>query len=134
MEFIKGKVIDPLEDISAIEKIAGVLDYFATLRHSIPGSLSGGFCRGLLFPETEDLVFDSLDGMEKWFNSRLFAHNLKLTLQGCELVFCHLDICGRKIDLSASLIGHLRATIQGCSSFARSGLLRGKTAASIPSS
>lgn len=97
MEFIKGKVIDPLEDISAIEKIAGVLDYFATLRHSIPGSLSGGFCRGLLFPETEDLVFDSLDGMEKWFNSRLFAHNLKLTLQGCELVFCHLDIVPRNI-------------------------------------
>ncbi|ODM20816.1 hypothetical protein SI65_03869 [Aspergillus cristatus] len=65
MEFIAGKIIEPLEEIFAIEKIAGVLDYFATLRHSIPGSLCRWSCRGLLSPETEDLVFDSLDGMEK---------------------------------------------------------------------
>ena len=39
MELIKGKVIDPLEDLGAVEKIAGVLDYFATLRHTTPGSL-----------------------------------------------------------------------------------------------
>lgn len=69
MEFIEGKAINPLEDITAIKKVAGVLDYFATLRHTIPGSFCGGFCRGLLFPETEDLIFDSLDKMEKWFNS-----------------------------------------------------------------
>ncbi|KAJ5882714.1 kinase-like protein [Penicillium subrubescens] len=97
MEYIEGKVIDPLEDINAIEKVAGVLDYFATLRHDIPGPLSGGICRGLLFPETEDLVFDSINEMEKWFNSRLFAHNPKLTFQGCELVLCHLDIAPRNI-------------------------------------
>lgn len=65
MEFIEGKVIEPLEDISAIEKVAGVLDYFATFRHSIPGSLCRGFCHGLLFPETGDLVFDRMDGMEE---------------------------------------------------------------------
>ncbi|KAJ5575970.1 kinase-like protein [Penicillium sp. DV-2018c] len=79
------------------KKVASVLDYFATLRHDIPGPLSGGICRGLLFPETEDLVFDSLDEMEKWFNSRLFAHNPKLISQGCELVLCHLDIAPRNI-------------------------------------
>ena len=56
MEFIKGKVIDPLEEIGAVEKVAGVLDYFATLRHATPVSLSGGSCRGLLFPDTEDLT------------------------------------------------------------------------------
>ncbi|KAF3399975.1 hypothetical protein F1880_008435 [Penicillium rolfsii] len=76
--YIEGKVIDPLEDINAIEKVAGVVDYFATFRHDIPGPLFSGTCRGLLFPETKDLVFDSLDEMEKWFNSRLFAHNPKL--------------------------------------------------------
>lgn len=97
MEFIEGKVIQPLEDISAVKKVAGVLDHLATLRHSIPGSLCGGICRGLLFPETEDLFFDSLDGIEKWFNSRLFAHDPKLTFQGCELVLCHLDIAPRNI-------------------------------------
>jgi aminoglycoside phosphotransferase (APT) family kinase protein len=97
MEFIRGKVIDPLEDVTAIEKVAGVLDYFATLRHTSPGSLCGGFCRGLLFPETEDLIFDSIDEMEKWFNSRLFPHNPKLTFRSCELVLCHLDIAPRNI-------------------------------------
>lgn len=38
MEFIKGKMIDPLEDRPAVKKVAGVLDYFATLRNSTPGS------------------------------------------------------------------------------------------------
>lgn len=31
MESIEGKVIDLLKDISAIEKIAGMLEHFATL-------------------------------------------------------------------------------------------------------
>ncbi|KAJ6088011.1 hypothetical protein N7467_006925 [Penicillium canescens] len=97
MEYIEGKVIDPLEDINAIEKVAGVVDYFATFRHDIPGPLFGGTCRGLLFPETKDLVFDSLDEIEKWFNSWLFAYNPKLNFQGCELVLCYLDIAPRNI-------------------------------------
>ncbi|KAJ5812927.1 kinase-like protein [Penicillium robsamsonii] len=97
MEFIEGKIIDPLNDVGAIQRIASVLDHFTALRYKIPGSFYGGACRGLLFPETEDLVFDTLDQMEKWFNSRLFAHNPTLTLQGCELVLCHLDIAPRNM-------------------------------------
>ncbi|CAG7935128.1 unnamed protein product [Penicillium nalgiovense] len=97
MEFIEGKIIDPLDDISAIQRIARVLDHFATLRHNVPGSLYEGPCRGILFPDTEDWAFDSLDAMEKRFNSRLFVHNPTLTLQDCELVFCLLDIAPRNI-------------------------------------
>ncbi|KAJ5354876.1 kinase-like protein [Penicillium brevicompactum] len=97
MEFIKGKAVDPLEDTDVIKKIAGVLDYFATLRHTTPGSLCGGFCRGLLFPDTEDLVFENPDEMEKWFNSRLFSHNPKLSLQRCDLILCHLGLAPRNI-------------------------------------
>lgn len=38
MEFIKGRIIDLLEDRSAVRKVAGVLDHFATLQHrSVPG-------------------------------------------------------------------------------------------------
>ncbi|KAJ5950730.1 kinase-like protein [Penicillium vulpinum] len=96
MEFIEGKIVDILDE-TAIQKVAGVLNYFTTLRHTSPGSLSGGPCRGLIFPDTEDLVFNSSHEMEEWFNSRLFAHNPKLILQGCELVFCHLDIAPRNI-------------------------------------
>lgn len=97
MEFIEGKVIDPLEDVGAIQRVASVLNYFATLRYNVPGSLHGGVCQGVLFPENETLAFDSVEGMEKWFNSRLFAHNPKLSLQGCEIVLCHLDIAPRNI-------------------------------------
>lgn len=97
MEYIRGKVIDPLEDVGAIQQVANVLNYFSTLRYNIPGSLYGRACRGLLFPETEDLVFDSLSAMQTWFNSRLFALNPKLTLQDHQLVLCHLDIAPRNI-------------------------------------
>lgn len=97
MELMEGKIIDPLEEKAAIQKVAGVLNYFATLRHTSPGPLSGGACRSLLFPETEDLVFNDSQEMEKWFNSRLFPHNPKLILQGCELILCHLDIAPRNI-------------------------------------
>lgn len=45
----------------------------------------------------EDFVFSSLVGMEMWFNSRRFAHNPKLTLQGCEPVLRHIDIAPRNI-------------------------------------
>ncbi|KAJ5757736.1 kinase-like protein [Penicillium nucicola] len=89
MEFIEGKIIDPLDDASVIQRVASVLDHFDIIFL--------GACRGLIFPETDDLVFDSLDRMEKWFNSRLFAHNPILALQGCELVLCHLDIAPRNI-------------------------------------
>ncbi|KAJ5617371.1 kinase-like protein [Penicillium hordei] len=97
MEYIEGRVIHPLEDSAALQKVVDVLDYFATLRHTNPGSLCGGPCRGLLFPETEDLLFDDLDEMEKWFNSRLLPDNPKLSFQGCNLVLCHLDIAPRNI-------------------------------------
>ena len=80
IEFMKGKVIDPLDDASAIQRVANVLSHLVTLRYHIPRSLYGGACRGILFPETEDLVFDSLGRMEEWFNSRLFAHNPSLDL------------------------------------------------------
>ncbi|KIW11717.1 hypothetical protein PV08_11019 [Exophiala spinifera] len=35
--------------------------------------------------------------MEKWFNSRLFEHNPKLSLRNCKLVLCHLDIAPRNL-------------------------------------
>ncbi|KAJ5107241.1 kinase-like protein [Penicillium angulare] len=95
MGFIEGKVIDPLEDTASIKKIANILDHFATLRYITPGSLYGGPCHGLLFGDPEELVFDSTDAMEKWFNSRLYPHNTKLNFQGFDLVLFHLDVAPR---------------------------------------
>jgi hypothetical protein len=97
MEYIDGRIIDPLEDATSISKIACVLDYFATLHGHIPGALNGGPSRGLVFPDTESLIFSNTQSMEEWFNSRLFEHQPKLSLRGCELVLCHLDIAPRNI-------------------------------------
>ncbi|OJJ42083.1 hypothetical protein ASPZODRAFT_35783, partial [Penicilliopsis zonata CBS 506.65] len=33
MELIEGKILDPLEDIVAVEKVAAVLSHFTTLQH-----------------------------------------------------------------------------------------------------
>lgn len=107
MEDVKGKVIGPLKDDTAIEKVASVVKYLATFKHNIPGPLGGGISRGLLFSETHDVNFGSLDGMEKWFNSRLFAHHPKLSFQGCELVLCHLDIATRNILLQVDGTSYL---------------------------
>ncbi|CAG8050980.1 unnamed protein product [Penicillium olsonii] len=98
MEYIDGTVMDPADD-SALRKVADLMDYFATLRHTNPGSLCGGPCRGILFPETEDLLFDNLDHMERWFNSRLLPSDPNISFQGCDLVFCHLDLAPRNILL-----------------------------------
>lgn len=96
MELIEGKMVDPL-DAFAIERVAKVLDYFTTLRGSVPRALSRGPCRELPFPDTSDLVFETLDEMKKWWNSRILPHEPKLTFQGFELVFCHLDMAPRNI-------------------------------------
>jgi len=97
MEYVDGRIIDPLEDVMLIRRIACVLAHFATLRGYVPGALSGGPSRGLIFPDTESLIFSSTQVMEKWFNSRLFEHQTKLSLQSCELTLCHLDIAPRNI-------------------------------------
>lgn len=97
IEFIDGKIIDLLEDVSAIKKVAGTLDYLALFRSTVPSPLCGGLSRGFFWPDSEDLAFDSLDAMEKWLNSRLLPNDPQLPLSGCELVLCHLDMAPRNI-------------------------------------
>jgi hypothetical protein len=97
MEFVDGKVIDPIEDAVSIRKIANILAYFATLHSQNPGPLGGGPSRGLIFSDTEDVTFDSTQSMEDWFNSKLSKHNPKISFQGCKLVLCHLDIAPRNL-------------------------------------
>ncbi|KAJ9288395.1 hypothetical protein DTO021C3_3914 [Paecilomyces variotii] len=96
MDYMEGRVIDPLEP-DRIERLARVLDYFLMIEGDTPGSLSGGPCRGLLWPETQDLTFWSMERMEAWFNSRLFPGEGKVSFQNCDLVLCHLDIAPRNV-------------------------------------
>lgn len=98
MKFIKGEILQSLTK-SHIEKVAIILQHFSTITSNVAGSLSGGPSTGLLWPETNDLIINSVSDIEDWFNSRLFpAQGLgQITLQHCELVLCHLDICPRNI-------------------------------------
>lgn len=95
MEYVEGRVIDPLVEPAYIERIARALAHLATVGGYVSGNLNGGPLRGLLVPDTEDFAFNSLEAMEKWFNSRLFPHEPKMSLKGYELVLCHLDIAPR---------------------------------------
>jgi Phosphotransferase enzyme family len=96
MDYAEGKVIDPLEP-DHIERLACVLEYFSILKADTAGSLSGGPCRGLLWPDRLDLTFASVRKMEDWFNSRLFPGEGKVSFENCDLVLCHLDIAPRNI-------------------------------------
>lgn len=96
MNYMEGKVIDTLEP-DHIKRLVHVLDYFSMLKGDTPGSLSGGPCRGILWPETEDLTFASFEKMEAWFNSKLFLGEGKVSFQDCDLVLCHLDLAPRNI-------------------------------------
>ncbi|PGH36501.1 hypothetical protein GX50_00688 [[Emmonsia] crescens] len=97
MDYIEGKVIDPLDDPDIIGRVICVLDHFSTLIGDKPGSLSGGPCHGLLWPDTEDLTFKNIENMEAWFNSRLFPGEGRISFQNHDLVLCHLDIAPRNI-------------------------------------
>ncbi|MCJ1409488.1 hypothetical protein MMC19_003569 [Ptychographa xylographoides] len=96
MEYIKGRIIESLEDLALINKINGVVAHFAEICSSKPGPLGGGVSRGLLWND-EDVILNTIQDVEDFFNSKLREHHRKLVLQNCKLVLCHLDIAPRNI-------------------------------------
>lgn len=97
MDYVQGTIMNLIDDREYIEEIANIVDHLSTLRGDRSGSLSGGPCRGLLWPETEDLIFNSTHQMENWLNSMLLPGEGKLSLENYGLVLCHLDIAPRLI-------------------------------------
>ncbi|KAG9236668.1 hypothetical protein BJ875DRAFT_455860 [Amylocarpus encephaloides] len=92
MEYMEGRVLEPVEDPSQICKIADILARLAKIRSSTPGALSGGVSCGILWSESEPPFFHAIEDLEFWFNRRLSKHDPKLVLGGYELGLCHLDI------------------------------------------
>ena len=96
MEYVRGTNIDPIEDPKLVQRIAGIVAHFASIRGEVPGTLSRGPCAGILFPDCDEFTFDTVQAMEDFFNRRLFPHNPpKINLKGAQLVLCHLDIAPR---------------------------------------
>lgn len=97
MEYIQGRIIEPLEAPNLISKILRIVAHFAEICGLKPGPLGGGASRGLLWSDDEDLYLNTTQDLEDFFNSRLRQHHRKLILGNCKLVLCHLDIAPRNI-------------------------------------
>lgn len=97
MDFIEGKVIEPLEDPKKVMKIARIVDHLASFDREVPGPLHHGPPAALLFLDEAEYSFDGVDDLEAWWNRRLLPGDPSLCLQNFELVLCHLDIAPRNI-------------------------------------
>ncbi|MCJ1476757.1 hypothetical protein MMC13_005426 [Lambiella insularis] len=100
MEYVKGQVLDPLEDTARIQKITRVLSHLGQIEGSTAGPLGGGAPRtphGLLWTDHEILSFSTIIDVETYIISRLRKTHTKPDLQDFKLVMCHLDIAPRNI-------------------------------------
>ncbi|KAK6498280.1 hypothetical protein TWF506_004519 [Arthrobotrys conoides] len=95
MEYIEGRTPPESEYEDLANKIVNVLRYFRSIRGDIPGSLSGGISRGY-FWESDFPNFQTTKQLEDWMNKRA-QYNPKISLQGRDLVLCHLDLAPRNI-------------------------------------
>jgi hypothetical protein len=68
-----------IEESVYIKRLAVVLAHLASLRGSVPGSVSASLCRSLLFPDAECLIFGQVQAMERWFRSPLITLTSPLT-------------------------------------------------------
>ncbi len=97
MEYMEGRIIEPLEAPDLVSKVVRIVNHFGEIYGCKPGPLGGGVSRGLLWPEDEDILLNTTQDLEDFFNSRLRENHRKLILGDCRLVLCHLDIAPRNI-------------------------------------
>ncbi|EPE26291.1 Protein kinase-like (PK-like) [Glarea lozoyensis ATCC 20868] len=111
MEYMNGRPLEKLEESSLIQRIKDIMAYLATIRGSspevffeksyspVPGPLCGGAPAGLLWDESEETIFHTIEALERWFNRRLRKEDTKVRFSDYELVLCHLDIAPRNFIL-----------------------------------
>jgi hypothetical protein len=97
MEYVHGTRVERLEDPLQIQRVAGIVEHLLSIRGDVLGTLGGGPCGGVIFPDTEEYTFQSIEEMQNFFNKRLFPHNPKLDLEGSQLVLCHMDVAPRNM-------------------------------------
>ena len=98
MDFVKGEVVEPLEDPIRVNRIADILDHLASFRRTVPGPCACNPPYGLLFfPDEGELPFADIKDLERWWNRRLLFKEPAINLQDCALVLCHLDVAPRNI-------------------------------------
>ncbi|KAH6723137.1 hypothetical protein BKA61DRAFT_585879 [Leptodontidium sp. MPI-SDFR-AT-0119] len=96
MEYIHGDILKSVDN-HQIDRIAKILQHFATIQNQRPGPLQTGVSRGLLWDENGKPTFETIQEMERWLNIRLPGVNSKLALERYPLALCHLDLALRNI-------------------------------------
>ncbi|KAH9220264.1 kinase-like domain-containing protein [Leptodontidium sp. 2 PMI_412] len=96
MEYIHGDILKSVDN-HQIDRIAKILQHFATIQNQRPGPLQTGVSRGLLWDENGKPTFETIQEMEHWLNIRLPGVNSKLVLERYPLALCHLDLALRNI-------------------------------------
>jgi hypothetical protein len=96
MEYIHGETVQ-MPNSDQVLQIAQILLHFSTIHGQNPGPLQGGRSHGLIWEETGQPEFKSVQQMENWLNHRLLDKNTKLALERYPLVLCHLDLAPRNI-------------------------------------
>lgn len=71
MEYIDGKSLDSIEEPHQIAQIAGIVSSFSSIYGQIPGPFETEVSHGLLWSETGEPCFTSIEDMERWLNFRL---------------------------------------------------------------
>ena len=97
MEYIEGRVFDPFDEPELLRRVARAVAHFADIPGPVPGPLGGGASQGLLWPLGDRILINSVQELERFYNSRLLPDSAKLALGGYKLVLCHLDIAPRNM-------------------------------------
>lgn len=141
MEFMEGETQEAPLDSSKLSALFRVLDHFATKKSGKPRSLGGGPSSALLFGESDHPTFETIEEIERWFNLRHLVPGANLSLQGCELVLCHLDLFPRNIlwfsdqppcVLDWPSAGYYPRIFEACSQIIRTRLEKGVLEIPIP--
>ncbi|QDS73729.1 hypothetical protein FKW77_004370 [Venturia effusa] len=99
MEFIQGRQINVDDIATYATKLNSILAHFSEHRSQVPGPFNGGQCRGIIWPDSEEIIFSKRQDLEIWLNTRLRLGRVDETINlgDFDLIMCHMDFVGRNI-------------------------------------
>ncbi|EGE09350.1 Phosphotransferase enzyme family protein [Trichophyton equinum CBS 127.97] len=102
-EYIPGKSLEDLDlkDTDIYKRLAHVVMELSSVQGgTVPGQIDGGTLQGYLWGDdgTKN-VFNTVEDMNHWINTRIRLINKEIDLRPYPLVLCHLDLCRRNIKL-----------------------------------
>ena len=108
MENIEGANLEQVdwEQLGLVPRVAAALNEVNSIRHTVPGPISGGEAHGCLWSEYgSGTAFSDIRHLESYLNERLAYFEKSIHLREEDLCLCHLDVTPRNfmIDLQGRL-------------------------------